>query len=515
MKATRYIAKGTSVALLALAMLFNQSCTKFDDEVYAQYTEVPNFMAITGPVYTSARGFFGDYFDMQTAGADEVVIPTRGGDWFDGGKWRAMHYHSWDASHVTLTGAWNWGFNAIGTCNQVISIIEGTEDSDEKITTLAELKTMRAWYYYLMMDTFGNIPLVTAFDESAAAPSTSSRAEIYAFIESELLANLDNLNEDKSEVTYGRPTKWMAHTLLAKLYLNAQVYTGTAQWNKVVEQANAVIGSGQYALDANFLAQFAPTNGAGDSEPIFSLPFDPVRATGNQLFMKVLHYALRDTYGLNVNPWNGWCTQPSYFDLFEDDDIRKEQWVYGQQYNAAGQPLVFNGVNIVLDPYGFELLPGSDFDIGGDDAKGRLAGARSLKYSVDPAQVSGHAGNDVVIYRLADVYLMKAEAILRGASNGTIGEAVAAANEVRQRAFPTDPSKTFTAGTLNLNAIYAERGREFTFEVTRRTDMIRFGRWEDALLFKPANPGEAYKRIFPIPNTAIATNGNLTQNPQY
>lgn len=497
------------------------SCTKLDTEVYSSYSDntfprtPEQFVAVTGPVYTSARGYFGDYFDLQTAGSDEVIIPTRGGDWFDGGKWRDMHFHTWSPSHEVVRNAWNWGFNAIGTCNRVLSIIEKSEDSAQKAQTLAEIKTMRAWYYYLMMDTYGNIPLVTAFNADNTLPSTTNRADIFNFVVTELESNLDILSEEKSEATYARPTKWFSHALLAKVYLNAQVYTGTPNYNKVVEHADAVISSGKYALESDFLAQFLPNNGPSNSEPIFSIPFDPTRATGNSLFMKVLHYASRQTFDLSVNPWNGWSGQPAYFDLFDEDDSRKEQWLWGQQYTASGQPLVFNGVNIFLNPNGYVLIPGSEFDIGGVDDAGRLAGARCIKYYPDKDQVSNNAGNDVVVFRLADVLLMKSEAILRGATNGTAAEALAAANEVRKRAFPLNPEKHFTLSNLTLDAIYKERALEFTFEVTRRTDMIRFGKWEEAMLFKPANPSATYKRLFPVPASVIANNGSLTQNIGY
>src|SRR5690606_3841795 len=229
------------ILLFAGALCTGTSCTKFDVDMHSAYTEdtfpkTPDqFVAVTGPVYTSARGYFGDYFDLQTAGSDEVVIPTRGGDWFDGGKWRDMHFHSWSPSHEVVRNAWNWGFNAIGTCNQVLGILENAEDSDQKNQTLAEIKTMRAWYYYLMMDAYGNVPFVTTFDTGNELPSSAPREQVYEFVVTELEATLALLSEEKSEATYGRPTKWFAHALLAKAYLNAQVYAGTANWNKVVE----------------------------------------------------------------------------------------------------------------------------------------------------------------------------------------------------------------------------------------------------------------------------------------
>lgn len=508
--------------LFAGTLFTGVSCTKFDVDMHSEYTEdtfpktPEQFVALTGPVYTSARGYFSDYFDLQTAGSDEVIIPTRGGDWFDGGKWRDMHKHTWSSSHEVVRNAWNWGYNAIGTCNRVLGVLNNAPESDTKEQTIAEIKTMRAWYYYLMMDAYGNIPLQTSFDTGGELPSTTARAQVFEFIVNELEQNIALLSTEKSERTYGRPTKWFAHTLLAKIYLNAFVYTGEAKWDKVVEHTNVVLNEGtMFTLQADMLAQFKPDNGAQDSEPIFSIPFHASRATGNTLFNKVLHYAHRETYGLSVNTWNGWSAQPDYFDLFDDDDMRKQQWLYGQQYTATGQPLIYDGVNVVIDPYGYNLLPGSDFDIGGVADAGRLAGARSVKYYPDKDQISNNANNDVVVYRLADVLLMKAEAILQGATNGTKAEALAAANQVRARAFPANPEKHFTIATLTKEAIYKERGLEFTFEVTRRTDMIRFGKWEDAMLFKQPNSAETYKRIFPIPATVLANNGNLTPNPGY
>ncbi len=493
------------------------SCTNLDEEVYSVFTEEnfpttpEQYAALTGPVYVAAQKFFNEnYYDLQEAGTDEVVVPTRGGDWFDGGRWQDMHFHTWTASHDLVRNSWDWGFNAIGTCNRILDLMQNAPETDTKQRTIAELKTMRAWYYYNMMDAFGNIPVVASFDDAAAAPTQQTRAQVFQFIASELEENAPLLTEDVNAITYGRPTKWMAHTLLARLYLNAQVYTGTPQWDKVVEHANAVIASGKYTLEANYLDMFKATNGPQNREPIFSIPFDALRARGNLLFNKTLHYGHRVTYGLTTDPWNGWTTTPAFFDKYEEEDVRKNQWLYGQQYLSEGVPLVYNNVNVVLDPYYFP-----EFDLGGGDDAGRLAGARNVKYEPDPNAVSNNANNDVVIFRYADVLLMKAEAILRGASNGAVAEAVEAVNMVRNRAFNSDPAKHFTAATLTLNALYDERGRELVMEMVRRTDMIRFGRWEDANLFKPANPGETHKRIFPIPTTALAANPSLVQNPGY
>ncbi|TCK80591.1 RagB/SusD family nutrient uptake outer membrane protein [Albibacterium bauzanense] len=506
--------KGLSTFMVPLLML--TSCTKLDEDVYSVYTDKnfpstpEQYAVLTGPIYVAAQKFFdNNYFDLQSTGTDEVLIPARGGDWFDGGKWKVMHYHEWTASHELMKNSWNWGFGAIATCNRILKSLESAPESPEKERTFAEIKIMRAWYYYSMLDAFGNIPIVTTFDDKAEAPSQSSRAEVFEFVVGEIEANVDLLSEDVNATTYGRPTKWMAHTLLAKIYLNAEVYAGKTYWNKVVEHSDAVIGSNAYTLSssANYFDMFSPTNGPANKEIIWAIPFDAQKATGNWLFKKMLHSAHRYTFGLQAGGWNGWCTQPAFLDSYDDDDIRKKQWLYGQQYNEDGTPLVFNGVNIVLDPYYFPA-----YDVGGADNLGKLAGARNIKYAPDKNALGNNANNDVVIYRYSDIYMMRAEAILRGATNGTMAEAISNVNLIRGRAFNDDPSKLYT--TLTLKDIYDERGREFSLEMTRRTDMIRFGTFADPQLFK-GKTDFITEKLFPIPSTARASNPNLDQNPGY
>lgn len=509
--------KSSFILLACTALSTMQSCTKLDDPAYSVYTD-ENFpttpeqaIALTGPVYVAAQKFFDvNYFDMQQTGTDEVIVPTRGGDWLDGGRWAAMHYHTWNASTDLMHNSWNWGFSAIASANRVLRLYEPLAETALKAKTLAEIKTMRAWYYYCMMDAFGNIPILDAFDVSGASPAQKTRAEVFQYIASELEENAPLLSTEANAQTYGRPTQGMAYTLLAKLYLNAQVYTGTAQWNKTVENCDKVIALNQYELEtsANYFGMFAPTNGPATSkEPIFVVPFDAQKARGNLLFNKVLHYGHQTTYNLTTATWNGWTTTPKFFELFEADDIRSKQWLSGQQKNADGSNLVYNGVNVVLDPNYFPA-----FDVGGDETKGRLAGARNVKYAPDPLSVSNNANNDIIIFRYADVLLMKAEAILRGSTLGTMTNALDLMNDIRDRAFNNDASKRFT--TLTLQNIYDERGRELVMEMTRRTDMIRFGTFDDPNLFKGQTDLNTEK-LFPIPTSALGTNTNLDQNSGY
>jgi hypothetical protein len=506
--------KITLICCLVLTTM--NACKDLDEEIYSSYSDAnfpstpDQFAALTGPVYVASQKFMdNNYFDLQETGTDEIFVPSRGGDWYDGGKWKTMHYHEWTSSHELMRRTWDWGFGAIATCNRVLELLENAPETSNKQQTLAEIKTMRAWYYFLMMDSFGDVPIITTYDDNAAVPNQEPRAKVFEFIANELETNAPELSADVNVATYGKPTQWMAYTLLARMYLNAEVYTGTGQWDKVVENCDKVIASNKYALASTgaYFDMFMPDNGPQDAEPIFSIPFDAAKAKGQLLFKKMLHQSGREKFGLNSTPWNGWAAQPAFFDMFEDGDIRKNQWLYGQQYDSNGNPLSYNGVPSVLDPYYFPT-----YDVGGADNLGRLAGARNMKYYPDPNAQGNDANNDIIIFRYADVLLMKAEAILRGSTKGTMADAVDLVNQIRDRAYNNDPEKRFS--TLTLMDIYHERGREFVIEMVRRQDMIRFGTFDDPMLFK-GQTNLAIEKLFPIPATAIASNSNLVQNPGY
>lgn len=366
---------------------------------------------------------------------------------------------------------------------------------------------MRAWFYFYMMDTFGGVPIVTKFDQSVAAPSANTRQEVFDFIAKDLEENAEYLSSEANNQTYGRPTQGMAYTLAAKLYLNAETYTGKPQWEKAEYYCDKVIALNQYQL-GDYFDMFKPDNGAKDKEPIFSVPFDANKAKGNRWFLRTLHFSHQKTFSLSQAPYNGWCVAPDFFDFYTDDDIRKKIFLYGQQYDASGNPMIYNGVNVVLDPYGFNA-----FDVGGADDKGRLVGARCIKYYPDKDAIGGWANNDFVVFRYADVLMMKAEALLRQGKE--LSTAVELMNQIRSRAFPNNPEMLFTTATLNLESLYEERGRELIWEMHRRVDMIRFGKFEDPMLFKPSTKGEEYRRIFPIPTSVLASNPNLDQNTGY
>jgi hypothetical protein len=300
-------------------------------------------------------------------------------------------------------------------------------------------------------------------------------------------------------------TKWGAFMLLAKLYLNAQVYTGTAHWADCIAACDSVINSGKYTLAGSYFDNFAIVND-GSPENIFVVPFDKINIGGNNWEMETLHYQHNLTYNLTGSPWNGYCSTADYYNQFDDVDLRKSMFLIGQQYAADGSPLkdIQTGLPLVISKYVNELSnPADSF---------RLAGVRNVKYRPE-AGTAGNQSNDMVIFRLADAYLMRAEAKLR--SNTDLTGALADVNLIRERAYG-DATHNWTLANLTLTNLYAERQREMAWEGWSRNDAIRFGTFGNARKpAKPADPADGHLQLFPIPAPQISSNPNLKQNPGY
>ncbi|MDQ3534126.1 MAG: RagB/SusD family nutrient uptake outer membrane protein, partial [Bacteroidota bacterium] len=452
----------------------------------------------------------GTIFPLQEVTTDEMVVPTRGNDWEDGGNWRRLHTQTYTVEDDRVVGGWNFVFGGVNNCNRLIFQFEelGTPEAEAFI---AELKVLRALFYYWGMDMYGNIPIVDRFDvEPGFLPTTKSRQEVYNFVESEILANIDVLPRETGVSTYGRINYYVAQTILAKLYLNSEVYIGTPQWEKANAACDVIINSGAYGLTTGYFENFITQN-RGSREFIFAIPYDEVFATGFNLPMITLHYGSQQTYNLTAQPWNGFCSLQEFYESFEDNDIRKNSFIVGPQFTAGGEP--------VMDP-GYEAPnaddPGRPVDPDGPHLNFtpeinelfpraiRQAGARIGKWEF-AIGATPDLSNDFAIFRYADVLMMKAEALWRMNPGNT--EALGLVNEIRERA-GVDP---FDA--LSAENILAERGREFFSEVHRRTDLIRFGRYNDPWWEKPQTP--PHVNIFPVPRAQRDANPNLRQNPGY
>lgn len=516
------------------------SCEDLDVPITTQLTpdvfpqNSTQYIQTAGPVYAAFRGDFAfSWWWSQSLTTDEAILPARGGNWFDNRGYACQHYHDWTPDNGV--GPWGWAEGVIGTSNQAISILNTAMPAGtEKSTMISELKTMRAISYFMLMDSYGGVPLDTVYgDFSSKARST--RTEVFNFIESELKKAIPNLNAASGITTYGRPNKQTANALLAKLYLNAEVYTGTQRYNDCVAASDQVISSGLYAVEprSTYLQMFYPNNGPQMKEFIFAVPFDPVATTvGYNGQMYHARYDVprseRAKFGLPFTPSAPRSTLPEFYANFNDaNDIRNKQWLTGLQFmNDGVTPVRVTTTKKGYDQfytgadggaaytYQVELTPDivlrqnpALFDCGNDEIAWNM-GYRNIKFYPDATSTSRNQNNDVPFLRYSDVLLMKAEAILRG-GNETMGHTpVALVNMIRS-------NRTTSAAwtSVTLEQLYQERCRELAWEAWHRNDMIRFGKYEGSWGFK--TNAETYRRVFPIPTYARVLNPALTQNDGY
>ena len=508
------------IIVAGITAFIGTGCTKLDVDIESEFSDAnfpkttADYIALSGPVYRklSTSDFATNYFWNVELASDEAILPTRGGGYYDGGKYIALHKHSWTPTDVTIQATWTWGYSAISDCNRILDQFKTAQESDLKRISIAELRAMRSLFYFYMMDLFGNIP-ITSFG-TADLPKQSTRAQVFEYIEKELLAVIPDLPAPATVgvANYGRPTRWMAYALLQKLYLNAEYYTGANKYAVSVEYADKLLNESSLTLVANYKDLFSPTNGA-NTETIMVAVFDPIQAKGNHLTRFSLHGSLRNKYGLPYSPSNAMCTIPEFYNSFNlTNDVRNTTWLAGLQYENDGKPVMNGSAQLNLTP---EIVLATEADMNvGAESGGISRGARSIKFFPDPNSSSDrYQGNDIPILRLADVYLMKAEAILRGVAPTTVkGELQTAdvlVQKIRSRAGVTTPVSGIT-----LDQLLAERGRELAWELWRRNDLIRFGKYEGKWGFK-AGGESADRRIFPIPATERVLNPNLNQNQGY
>lgn len=558
-------------------VIFLAACTKLNTPVESQYTPVT---PVTQSDYTSALGsiysqlakngagtrYAVEYWRLQELSTDEAIIPARNGNYDDGGQYRLLHLHTWTSDHPTVTSVWQWGFQAINTCNTMLQQFAPAAAGPLKTNAIAEAHAMRDLFYFFMMDLYGNIPIVDTV-YSTVAPATVSSAQVFAYIENDLKATLPGLATNVDGTTYGHATRWMAFALLEKMYLNAQVYTGTPRYSDAVAMADSILLEAPYALDANYGSIFAPTNGPGVKETIFAIPYDANLIQGNQMtrygFAAYVYplYNLPNAGSIAMSTDSGFYHQ----NFILPGDTRDTFWLRGPQYYFANQAIntslypssilpvlnllypaaIYPATNIDLYAnYNGTPLPHVLYSLGtsassiafwqvtytdslvlrgdpikmdvGDDVFAECEGIRSKKFYPDPNEnpQTQDQNNDFPVFRLADVLLMKAEAILRGAPattvKGVLQTPATLVNLVRKRV-----GAQLTADPLTVDSLLPERAREFAWEGWRRNDLIRFGQFENGWGFKAASAAPSTYTIFPVPTTELSTNQNLKQNPGY
>ena len=512
--------------LTSFSLLFFFSCTDLGEDVYDKIpadkfgqTEA-QINAIIAPIYRSLTSLWpGDGLVISEESADMAITPTRiGGDWWDGGVHMELGRHTWQPRNGVLNGFWNSANNGVTTCNKVLAIIESNTSMDEtkKANAIAEIRGVRAFWYYILIDYFGNVPLVTSFDDTEL-PSTTSRKDVYKFVIDELTEIKDQLSSDVSAKTYGKFTKGAAYFLLAKMYLNAEIFTGTltessftkgtAEWQNCIDACDSVLKL-PYILEPNWKLSFE-VNNESSKEIIFPCVFTR-KEWGNHILHRTLHYKDPIALGISISPWNGISAIPDYVNQYDNADKRKNwSFLIGPMIDpATGQVLITQHGRDLIHTIDIPLIEGSQNKYDGTWGEvHQEVGARCYKWAIEPG-MSANSENDFAIFRLADVYLMKAEALVRLGRNA---EALPLVNEVRKRAFD-DPSKLLTEVTLE--DIYRERRYEMAWECYTRQDMIRFGTFTAPRFLKPETT-PIYKILFPIPIQALEANNKLTQNPGY
>lgn len=492
-------------------MLIIASCTDLDETLYdrveaGDYGKTPGeIQTIVGRAYASLRGFSDNssggthcypaseyVFFLSEISSDECVIPTRvGGDWNDGGVYIQLQKHEqFLPDNKVIWSAWKYCYAGISSVNAVIYQVEKSQLSDsDKEPIYAELRALRAYYYYMLIDLFGNVPIVTSY-ENTELPANSSRAEVYDFIENELTDVLPLL----PETGYGRMTQNAANTLLARLYLNSEVFIGEARWQDCIDVCDRVSGQ----LEPDYFANFKTENHLS-KEIIFAIPYDHRAGTvGNYMASMTFHYEQRYAFSTTANyPWcgNGMCAEPGVYKEFEESDIRRNALLIGEQVNKA------TGAVIIMPASGDPLVY-TDTITSISEAP-QNEGARLMKYEALDGE-SWERDHDLVIMRYAEILLMKAECYVR---LGMPTSARPFVEQIRSRAGLETPDE------INLDFINSELKKEFLFENHRRTVNIRFGDFFEAGWERKAAP--EYMGIFPIPAAELQKNPNLIQNPGY
>lgn len=505
--------KNTGLAgLLSLSACMGfTSCTDLTETVYREittesyYHNAKEVEAAYLAVYAPLQDVYEEnYFNIVEFSTDEASRPTKVAHGYDGGQWIRYHRHEWLDTESRIRDVWDKCYKGIGFVNSNIENFEkldfqGMNVAMSKDQMYAEMRAMRAFYYYMLCDLFGGVPVVERLG-IPTNPSRNTRQETFAYAEKELLEVFDKLPVKGDKSSYGKMTQGAALSILAKLYLNAKEWTGTERWDDCIKMCDRIIGSGKYKLDPTWQYPFRYFN-EDSEENIFVIPYDQLHTAEFNYPGRNLHYSHKIKYQMVATPSNGIVTEIGFYSKFKPNDKRSEQWLVGLQLNFNGDTLYCNqeknGQPLVLNP----VIP--SMEKGNEDS-----GVRNVKFEIQIGTRNGN-DNDLPVTRYADILLMKAECLLRTAKKE---EALKLINDVRARSFETnDPDRAYS--DITMDEFLDERAREFAYECWRRQDLIRFDKFNEAWWDK--NKTDKSRKLFPIPYDRIMANPALEQNPGY
>jgi len=532
-----------TAGLFAVALT---SCTDLDVEPSSQYTEDPSKNSGVDPmivveakmadVYFHMAGTLGRrYMEAQCLASDEFTALAFDGGYYDDGTYAHQALHNSFATDASL----DWYSEVTSGITKANTILEEL-GSGASAQMTAPARAMRAYFTWVLMDSFGDAPILESVPAEGEVVPRSPRKEVAEWIESELTEIIPSLTEDVTENTYGKPTKWMAEALLAKLYINWPVYTAESvdqydaataanpKLDDCVAVCDEIINSGKFNLGSvDYLHKFSYDNSWKVEDFIYAMPYDALNLQGFQYArprsFKQLKNMLPNVYGSTdkfTQSFGGnMVVTPEFAKLFcLDGDIRNLSILRGDVYirdaktlKPTTEPFMYNGKQVHFTDDITLIKQDNTIDVGNDD-NALMQGCHSIKWFIVPEDYNNgrNQSNDLPIFRFADILLTKAEALTRMGQSG----AKDLFNKVR--AYASAPQ---IAAEPTLQEIYDERGREFFDENWRRNDMIRFGHFEDEFFphyknFPDANFDKRH-RIFPVEQEMLDLNPGWTQNPGY
>ena len=524
------------------------SCSKFleenpkdklpEDDVYNTISEV--YLNAVASLYTYVGGYSDSQglqgtgrgvYDLNTFTSDEAIIPIRGGDWYDGGFWQGLYLHDWGIENDAIQATWEYLYKVVMLSNKSLERIDKfaeTHSATELPAYRAEVRAMRAMYYYYLMDLFGRIPLVQSSFVAMKDVVQSERKTVFDFVVKELqeaAPSLSDAHSNQSGPYYGRITRPVVTFLLAKLALNSEVYTDNDwtdgqrpdgknikfivngselnAWETVIYYCDQLKTMG-YKLEPEYETNFSIFN-ESSVENVFTIPMNKTLYTNQmQYLFRSRHYNHAKAYGLSGE--NGPSATIEALETFGYETAEQDPrfdicYFAGIVHDLKGNIIKLDNGTVL------EYLPWKvSLDIT-DTPYEQTAGARMKKYEVDPTATKDGKlmENDIVLFRYADALLMKSEAKVRNGANGD-----KELNEVRSRV-------NASPRTATLENILAERQLELAWEGWRRQDLVRFGKFTRAYSSRPQLPDEAsgYTTVFPIPEKIRVMNERLKQNPGY
>ena len=526
------------LGIMLISIVFIPSCS-VDEEIQDTLTTdaiqndpgiLPSLLA---PPLASVRGlwFRERIWGLQETTSDAAMFPTRASDWYDGGVWEENYFHTWTPTHRDVIATWNALNSAISRANTALLSIGEFQEGEEGFLQVyrAQAIFLRSFFEYNLIDIYGKYPVRNPYsDDFTVLPDIYEREAGFYRTVSNVKSILDDMKVrvgdantlDYELAAYGEPNRDAGLMLLAKMYLNKEVYTGVSGYDSCLIYLDELIATGHYDLSADYYNMFLPDNHnnymAADDEAIFVGVLDDNDDYGidDQVMWVKPHFHYGQTFGgTQPNNWNGGCATEDYLNnvwVAGTDTAVDDRWKDGRFYNEFAVNLGFN-YGQQYDVNGDSLFDRNDnplnytFEAPFADAT-EYQGVRALKYPPRTQPVStSRAANDFLIWRYADVLLMRAECLLRTGQGG----ADAIVNDIRTaRNAPT-------LGTVGLQEVLDERGRELYWEGHRRQDLIRFGQFILPKTNKPdASPATA--RLLPVPQDAIdGSGGKLTQNPGY